>query len=30
MDRLYNYEADLDQYADDAYYYEQFSKTLNN
>jgi hypothetical protein len=30
MDRLYNFEADLDQYADDAYYYEQFSKTLNN
>ena len=28
MDRLYNYEADLDQYADDAYYYEQFSKNL--
>ena len=24
MDRLYNPEADLDQYADDAYHYEKF------
>lgn len=30
MDGRYNFEADIDQYADDAYYYEQFSKTLNN
>ena len=30
MDRLYNYEADLDQYADDAYYFDKFLQTLNN
>jgi hypothetical protein len=30
MDRLYNLEADLDQYADDAYYYDKFLQTLNN
>ena len=30
MDRLYNYEADLARYDDEAYYYEKFSKTLNN
>lgn len=30
MDGLYNPEADLDQYADDAYYYDKFLQTLNN
>lgn len=29
-DRLYNYEADLDQYADDAYYYNKFLQTLKH
>lgn len=24
MDTLYNYEADLQRYADEAYYYERF------
>ena len=30
MDRLYNREADLARYDDEAYCYNKFSKTLKN
>lgn len=30
MDRLYNYEADLARYDDEAYYFDKFIQTLNN
>lgn len=30
MDRLYNYDADLARYDDEAHHFDKFSKTLKN